>query len=66
MESFKNFILKFDNEKIYTQRQMSEALNKQTQAFRFNRVIQRGKDFDVALQIIATVQMEDGTTVIVK
>lgn len=63
---FKEYIEKFNSEKIYTKADMTKALAEQEKVMVVNRVIQKGKDFDIALQILAIHKTPDGIIVIVK
>ncbi len=62
---------RFDTEKVYTRRQMSEALKRQAEEFTVNRVIQSytgrvGPNEARAMQILAVHKTPQGITVIVK
>lgn len=56
----------FDNEKVYTERQLSEMVDRLKREFVINRVIQKGKDCDIALQILEVHKTPEGYVVIVK
>ena len=66
MESYKEFVYQFDNEKIYTRRQLAELLEQQAKRHIVNRVILKGKDVDIALQILSIHETPEGRVVIVK
>lgn len=62
---YKEFREEFNTKLVYTKRDMTEALEKQAKSFVVNRVIQKGKDFDIALKILAVHTTSEGTMVIV-
>lgn len=66
IRSFKEFSHEFDNEKIYTRRDMAEAIRKCQDEHVVNRVIQQGKDVNIAMKIIAVHKTPEGILVIVQ
>ena len=68
---YKSWKEKFDNEPLYTRRQMSEALQKQAIELQVSRVVQSfngkyGPDCSAAMQILAIHQTPGGVLVIVR
>lgn len=63
---YAEFIRDFDTEPKYTRRQMAEAIRRCEEQHTVNRVIQKGKDCDIALQILAIHSTPEGIIVIVK
>jgi len=64
--SYKEFLLEFDNEPKYTRRQMAEAMKQCVAEHVVNRVIQQGKDYNIAMQILAIHKTPEGIIVIVR
>ena len=70
VRSYKEFIEQFDNEKIYTERNMADALNAQrdelVRRYTVNRVVFQGKDCDTVMIIVSVCRTEEGTLVKVR
>jgi len=63
---WKEFQEEYNNKPIYTKKQHNEIVEQVIKQHTVNRVIQKGKDFDVALQILSIHSTPDGIMVIVK
>ena len=62
VRSFKEFQKEF-GEPYYSRRQMAEALERCSKEHVVNRVIKRGKDFNIAMRILAIYKTLDGIIV---
>lgn len=57
----------YATEKVYTRRDVDQLLAQQAERLgTINRVVQKGREFDVALQIVAVHRLPDGVLVEVR
>jgi hypothetical protein len=66
LQNYSEFRREFDTKLVYTRRDFAEFRNKLEEEYVINRVIMRGKDINVALQILAIHKTPEGITVVVK
>ena len=66
MQSWKDFQHEYNTKLIYTKKQHNEILDTFIKQHTVNRVIQKGKDCDVAMMILAIHSTPEGMVVIVK
>lgn len=66
LRSYREFRDKFQTELVYTRKDLADAIREVENRHVVNRVIQEGKDCNIALRILTVHHTDEGLIVIVK
>jgi hypothetical protein len=64
-KTYKEFKHEYETKLVYTRKQVHEIIENITKENTVNRVIQKGKDFEVAMQILEIHKTTEGILIIV-
>lgn len=65
-QSYRDFRHDFETKPVYTRLDMDKAIEACVKEHTVNRVIMQGKDYDIAMMILAIRKTPEGITVIVR